>query len=107
MKYIPRKGVINPNIVGYEFVKDVVAAGGFERTACDLLFVYRRPTDGGCLDHLANLCEVRKNTRADYDALRAMYPFETHIVEFGCVRTLPEGAAVLPSGGDVIELYWS
>ena len=105
VEYVPQKGAIDPTIKGYEFVKDVVFACGEERTGCDLLFAVRRDCDG---DYLRGLCEVAENKGYEaYKALQAKYPFDTHIIWHGCVRTLREGAAIMPSGGDIIEFYWS
>lgn len=105
VEYVPQKDAIDPTINGYEFVKDVVFADGCERTGCDLLFAVRRDCDG---DYLRGLCEVAENEGYEaYKALKAKYPFETHIIWHGCVRTLREGAVIMPSGGDIIEFCWS
>lgn len=107
VEYVPQKGVIDPTIKGYEFVKDVVFAEGCERTGCDLLFVVNRlKANGG--DYLRGLCEVAENTGYEaYKSIEARYPFADYIIWHGCVRTVPEGAAIMPSGGDIIEFYWS
>ena len=103
-EYIPEKGAINPSIKGFEYVKDVVFAGGSERTACDLLFVVRRNSE----DYLRGLCEVAENTGFEaYKALEAKYPSADYIIWDGCVRNMPKGSVRMPEGGDIIDFYWS
>lgn len=102
-EYIPQVGAINPAIKGYEFVKNVVFCGGSERTGDNMLFVFKRNVD----NELHALCEVAERTRESLADLEARYPEDEYVIHWGCIITLPKGAAVLPSGGDIIDLYLS
>ena len=83
--------MINKNIIGYELVKNVTKAGGYEYCGQDKLFVIRRNSN----DYLADLCEVRENVRGTYRELEEKYPFENgYIIWFGEVV------------GDTIRFYW-
>ena len=84
--------MINKNINGYELVKNVTKAGGYEHCGQNLLFAVRRDSE----DYLEGLCEVRENTRENYRELDTKYPFEEgYIIWFGEVA------------GDKIRFYWS
>ena len=65
--------MINKNIIGYELVKNVVKAEGYERCGYDKLFVVRKDCGG---DYLKGLCEVRENTDENRRALEAKYGIE-------------------------------
>ena len=103
-EYIPQVGAIDPTIKGYEFVKNVVYCGGSERTGDNMLFVFKRNVAS---DDLRALCEVAERTRESLADLKARYPEDEYVIHWGCIRTLPKGAMVLPSGGDIIDLYLS
>lgn len=91
---------INSNIIGYELVKNVVKAEGYEYCRQDKLFAVRR----GCDDYMEALCEVRENTRENFAELEAKYPFEEgYIIWFGTVNY--DLSSDVPQ--DEIEFYWS
>lgn len=95
--------MIDKNIIGYEFVKNVVSADGYERTGCDYLFAVRRNCNGNYLD---GLCEVRKNKGRAYEELEEKYPFETHIVWFGGIYPNYDYKKHEFLGTDRIEFHW-
>lgn len=66
--------MINKNIIGYDLVKNVVKAGGYERCGYDKLFVLHKD----CTDYLEGLCEVRENTEENRRELEAKYGFERY-----------------------------
>ena len=91
--------MINKNIIGYELVKNVVKADGYERCGCDKLFVVRR----GSENYLEGLCEVRDNTRENIDELETKYPFKDYIIWWGTVNY--DLSSDEPK--DEIMFYWS
>ena len=96
--------MVNKNIIGFELVKNVVKAEGYERCGYDLLFVVRKNSDG---DYLSALAEVRENTDENRRAIEQKYGIkkyhicnDDYIVWGGCIVTLPNGS-------DKICFYWS
>ena len=90
--------MISEKIKGYEYVKNVTVADGYERCDCDKLFVVRRG-DG---DYLDRLCEVAENTRENRIALEKKYPNEEYIIWWGEVVYNLEY-----DDRDEIHFYWS
>lgn len=95
---------INSNIKGFNFVKNVVSAGGYERTGCDYLFAVKRNSGG---DYLSALCEVRRNEGNNYEEMCEKFPFETHIVWHGTILPNYDFKRREYTGTDRIEFYWS
>ena len=93
--------MIRKDIPGYEFVKNVAIAEGYEYCNCNLLFVVKQNSNG---DYLGSICEVAENKGDNYDVLREKYPFKEsgdgHLIWYGCVEPLP-------FGGDMICFCWS
>lgn len=84
--------MINKNIIGYELVKNVTKADGYEHCGQDTLFVVRRNSE----NYLDGLCEVRENTHENHRELEAKYPFkEGYIIWCGEIAC------------DRIRFYWS
>lgn len=95
--------MINKNIQGYDFVKNVKGCDGYERCGYDMLFVVRR----NCRDYLTGLVEVCKNENGAWAKLRAKYNDDDYIIWSGEIVTIEKGSARLPHGGDYIRFYWS
>ena len=96
--------MVNNNIIGFELVKNVVKAEGYEHCGYDKLFVVRKNSDG---DYLNALTEVRENTDENRRAIEQKYGIQQYnicnddyIVWGGCIVTLPNGS-------DKICFYWS
>ena len=97
---------IDPNIVGYDLVKDCVAAYGEERTLCHYLFaVSRNKLKGNHRDedkaYLNAICEVRPNTSQNYDEMHQKFDFDNYIIWHGMIWDSKR------YGGKVIVFYWS
>lgn len=102
--------MINENIKGYEYVKNVKGCGGYERCGYNMLFVVRKDST----DELSGLTEVCENTETNRRMLEAKYGMEKYhisnkdyIIWGGEIVTLPKGSRTLPEGGDYIRFYWS
>ncbi len=95
--------MINKNIPGYDFVKNVKGCDGYERCGYDMLFVVRR----NCRDYLTGLVEVCKNETGAWAKLRAKYNDNDYIIWSSEIVTIERGSARLPLGGDYIRFYWS
>lgn len=95
--------MINKNIPGYDFVKNVKGCDGYERCGYDMLFVVRR----NCRDYLTGLVEVCKNENGAWAKLIAKYNDDDYIIWSGEIVTIEKGSARLPHGGDYIRFYWS
>ncbi len=100
--------VINPNIEGYEFVKNVVEALGCERTHCDYLFAVK--LNCGCgfgKKGLDAIVAVTKNTHDNYERLKREFPFDDYIVWHGTIIPNYNFKKREFEGNDRIEFYWS
>lgn len=103
--------MIDKNIIGYEFVKNVKGCVGYERCGYDKLFVLRKNCGD---DYLSALVEVRENTEENRRDIEQKYNIEKYhicndeyIVWDGCITTFRKGSKILPEGGDYIMFYWS
>lgn len=88
---------VNKDIMGYDLVKDVVRAEGYERCPTDKLFAIRR----GEGNYLERLAEVRENTRENLAEMKAKFNSEEYIIWWGTVNYDLDG------NEDEIEFYWS
>lgn len=95
--------MINKNIQGYDFVKNVKGCGFYERCGYDMLFVVRR----NCIDYLTGLVEVCKNENRALAKLRAKYNDYDYIILSGEIVTIEKCSSRLPCEGDYIRFYWS
>jgi len=95
--------MIDKNIPGYDYVKNVKGCDGYERCGYDMLFVVRR----NCRDYLTGLVEICKNENGARAKLRAKYNDDNYIIWSGEIVTIEKGSARLPYGGDYIRFYWS
>lgn len=87
-----KKNSINPNIEGYDFVKNCTRAGGYERCRCDFLFVVERNVDE---DYFERLRAVALNENGNYDRLRQQFPSDGYIIWWGTIWN------------EEIMFYWS
>lgn len=101
---------INKNIEGYEMVKNVVEALGWERCGCTHLFAVKRGSGcGGGKEGLDGIVAVSEDTSYEnYKRLQEQFPFEDYIIWYGTIR--PKYNRELHRYDEtqkVIDFYWS
>ena len=94
--------MINKNITGYDFVKNVKGCGCYEMCGYDMLFVVRR----NCRDYLKGLVYVCKNDNGALAKLRAKYNYDDYVVWSVEIVNIEKSSAILPHGGDYLRFYW-
>ena len=94
--------MINNNITGYDFAKNVKGCDCYERCGYDMLFVVRR----NCRDYLKGLVYVCKNDNGALAKLRAKYNYDDYVVWSVEIVTIEKSSAILPHGGDYLRFYW-
>ena len=94
--------MINNNITGYDFAKNVKGCDCYERCGYDMLFVVRR----NCIDYLKGFVYVCKNENGALAKLRAKYNDDDYVVWSVEIVTIEKGSARLPHGGDYLRFYW-
>ena len=94
--------MINNNITGYDFAKNVKGCDCYERCGYDMLFVVRR----NCRDYLKGFVYVCKNENGALAKLRAKYNDDDYVVWSVELVTIEKGSARLPHGGDYLRFYW-
>lgn len=97
--------MIDKNIIGYDLVKNVVSAVGYERCGYNKLFVVSKHGEKG--DYLSRLVEVRELTEENERELEKKYGFEKyHIVNDDYIMWGGE-IVTRRDGKDEIRFYWS